>query len=267
MQPFYLHGEIKLLYYRLLLAAERIDAAELLFLLAQEKGVGAKALAAAEAVLREDKNRQPLAALAAATLPKLPKILQQKILAISELNELAAQLAQEESVTDAVDLLCEHYKLAREDPELIRFRQIATSAPSLPAFAEHLRRHQDSLIYDERAEAVLLATLHAAKGLEFRAVFMVGCEEGLLPLRPRGELNPEAEQEHIQEERRLFFVGMTRAAEVLYLTGAKERLGFAGIEQRTPSRFLSEIPPELLKDPLTAQKQKKKRVRKQLSLF
>lgn len=267
VQPFYLHGEIKHLYYRLLLAAKRIDAAELLFLLAQEKGVGAKALAAAESVLSEDKDRQPLAALANAALPKLPKILQQKILAISELNELAARLAEEESVTDVVDLLCEHYKLDREDPELIRFRQLATSSPSLPAFAEHLRRHQDSLIYDDRAEAVLLATLHAAKGLEFRAVFMVGCEEGLLPLNPRSELSPEAEQEHLAEERRLFFVGMTRAAEVLYLTGAKERLGFAGLEQRTPSRFLSEIPPELLKDPLTAQKQKKKRVRKQLSLF
>jgi len=70
------------------------------------------------------------------------------------------------------------------------------------------------------------------------------------------------------EERRLFFVGMTRAAEVLYLTGAKERLGFAGVEQRTPSRFLNEIPPALLQDPLTVQnKPKKKRVGKQLSLF
>ncbi|MCI5164061.1 MAG: ATP-dependent helicase, partial [Candidatus Electrothrix sp. AX5] len=212
----------------------------------------------------EDKDWQPLAALAAAALPKT---LQQKILAISDLNELAVRLAEEKSVTDVVDLLCEHYELDREDPELIRFRQMATSSPSLPAFAEHLRRHQDSLIYDDRAEAVLLATLHAAKGLEFRAVFMVGCEEGLLPLTPRGELSLEAEQEHIQEERRLFFVGMTRAAEVLYLTGAKERLGFAGLEQRTPSRFLSEIPPELLQNPLTVQKQRKKRAGKQLSLF
>jgi superfamily I DNA/RNA helicase len=60
---------------------------------------------------------------------------------------------------------------------------------------------------------------------------------------------------------------MTRAAEVLYLTGAKERLGFAGLEQRTPSRFLTEAPPELLKNPLTVQKQRKKKAGKQLSLF
>jgi superfamily I DNA/RNA helicase len=61
---------------------------------------------------------------------------------------------------------------------------------------------------------------------------------------------------------------MTRAAEVLYLTGAEERLGFTGVEQRTPSPFLAEIPPELLHDPLSLQKQrKKKRSGKQLSLF
>jgi len=263
VQPFYLHGEIKLLYYRLLLAAERIDEAELLFLLAQEKGIGAKTLAAAESVLSQDKERQPLAALALAGAD-LSKAMQKRV---SELNELAARLTEQESVVEAVDLLCEEYALDREVPELIRFRQMAASAPSLPAFAEHLRRHQDSLIYDERAEAVLLATLHAAKGLEFRAVFVVGCEEGLLPLNPRSELSAETEQEHIAEERRLFFVGMTRAAEVLYLTGAKERLGFAGLEQRTPSRFLTEAPPELLKNPLTVQKQRKKKAGKQLSLF
>ncbi|MDU9048858.1 MAG: UvrD-helicase domain-containing protein [Candidatus Electrothrix sp. Rat3] len=267
MQPFYLHGEIKRLYYGLLLAAERIDAAELLFLLAQEKGVGAKTLAAAESVLSEDKDRQPLAALICATGAAgadLPKTLQKRI---NELNKLAVRLSEQESVVETVDLLCEEYHLDREDPELIRFRQMAISSPSLSAFAQHLRRHQDSLIYDERAEAVLLATLHAAKGLEFRAVFMIGCEEGLLPLTLRGELGSEAEQEHIQEERRLFFVGMTRAAEVLYLTGAEERLGFAGLEQRMPSRFLNEIPPELLQNSLTVQKQRKKSAGKQLSLF
>ncbi|MCI5220146.1 MAG: hypothetical protein D3914_13400 [Candidatus Electrothrix sp. LOE2] len=60
---------------------------------------------------------------------------------------------------------------------------------------------------------------------------------------------------------------MTRAAEVLYLTGAAERPGFAGLEQRIPSRFLSEIPPDLLRNPLTVQKQRKKKAGRQLSLF
>ncbi|MCI5210524.1 MAG: hypothetical protein D3910_17435, partial [Candidatus Electrothrix sp. ATG2] len=89
-----------------------------------------------------------------------------------------------------------------------------------------------------------------------------------LPLTLRSGLSKEAEQEHIQEERRLFFVGMTRAAEVLYLTGAKERQGFAGLEHRSPSPFLSEISAELLQNPPTLEKKRKnKRSGKQLRLF
>ncbi|MCI5132229.1 MAG: ATP-dependent helicase, partial [Candidatus Electrothrix sp. EH2] len=260
-QPFYLHGELKYLSYWCLLAVGRIDAAELLFLLGQEKGIGAKAVAAAEAVLSAHRDTEPLTALVKADLPE---VLQKIVIAI---HALATRLAEQESVVETVDLLCEEYHLDREHPELLRFREMAASSPALPAFARHLRRHQDSLIYDERAEAVLLATLHAAKGLEFRAVFLVGCEEGLLPLTPRRELSPEDEQEHFAEERRLFFVGMTRAAEVLYLTGAKERMGFSGLEQRRPSRFLSDIPPDLLKNPPTVQRRRKKKTGRQLRLF
>ncbi|WP_446010038.1 UvrD-helicase domain-containing protein [Candidatus Electrothrix sp.] len=264
VQPFYQRRESKQLYYWILLSTDHIDAAELLFLLAQEKGIGAKGITAAEAVLSAEKKGAPLDTLAA-NAADLPKNLQKRIAAF---QELASQMIQQKTAAKAVNLLCEEFQLNRDDPDLVRFCQMAASASSLSAFADHLRKHQDNLIYDGRAESVLLATLHAAKGLEFRAVFMVGCENGLLPLTSRSELSKEAELEHIQEERRLFFVGMTRAAEVLYLTGAKERLGFSGLEQRTPSPFLSEIPPELLQNPLILQKQrKKKRTGKQLSLF
>ena len=274
MHPFYLDGELKRLTYWCLLAADQIDRAELLFLLAQERGIGAKGLAAAEALLSvfsEHQHKDPLTALADTGCGKtdkadktdLPQAVQKRVKAM---QELAAQLMQQDAAVKAVDLLCQQYELDPEEPELVRFRRMATSSPSLPAFAEHLRRHQNSLIYDDRAEAVLLSTLHAAKGLEFRAVFMAGCEDGLLPLAPRTELSKEAEQEHLAEERRLFFVGMTRAAEILYLTGAKERMGFSGLEQRTPSPFLSEIPPDLLRDAPTIVK-KRKKAGKQLSLF
>lgn len=193
MQPFYLRGELKRLSYWCLLAAGQVDAAELLFLLGQEQGIGAKGLAAAEAVLSEHPDKAPLTALADAVNAQgvdLPKPVQQGIRAM---QELADRLLKEKSVAQAVDLLYAQYQLDsqatgpvpelnQETAELVRFRSMATSSPSLSAFARHLRRHQDSLIYDERAEAVLLTTLHAAKGLEFRAVFLVGCEEGLLPL-------------------------------------------------------------------------------------
>jgi superfamily I DNA/RNA helicase len=87
-------------------------------------------------------------------------------------------------------------------------------------------------------------------------------------LAPRTELDAEAEQEHIAEERRLFFVGMTRAAEVLYLTGAGERQGFAGVEQHAPSRFLAEVPADLLHNPPSPKSRKmKKRAGRQLKLF
>ncbi|WYD79487.1 MAG: UvrD-helicase domain-containing protein [Candidatus Electrothrix gigas] len=279
MQPFYLDGKLKRLTYWCLLATTQIDRAELLFLLAQERGIGAKGLAAAEAILgvfSEHQHKDPLTALAdagsgkadkadKADLPKaLPKAVQQRVKAM---QELAAQLRQQDAAVKAVDLLCQQYEVDLEEPELLRFRRMAASSPSLSAFAEHLRRHQDSLIYDDRAEAVLLSTLHAAKGLEFRAVFMAGCEDGLLPLAPRTELSKEAEQEHLAEERRLFFVGMTRAAEILYLTGAKERQGFSGVEQQTPSPFLSEIPAELLQTPPKPKNKRIKKVKKQLSLF
>ncbi|MCW5213299.1 UvrD-helicase domain-containing protein, partial [Desulfobulbus sp. TB] len=248
MQPFYLNGELKRLTYWCLLAADQIDRAELLFLLAQEKGIGAKGLAAAEAVLSEHQHIEPLTALTDTGCGKadeadLPKTVQKRV---KTMQEFVTQLMQQDAAVKVVDLLCQQYELDPEEPKLLRFRRMAASSPSLSVFAEHLRRYQDSLIYDDRAEAVLLSTLHAAKGLEFRAVFIAGCEDGLLPLAPRTELSKEAEQEHLAEERRLFFVGMTRAAEILYLTGAKERQGFSGLEQRTPSPFLSEIPTELL---------------------
>ncbi len=94
-----------------------------------------------------------------------------------------------------------------------------------------------------REGTVTLMTLHAAKGLEFPVVFMVGMEDGLLP-HARCLENPE----HIEEERRLCYVGMTRAKELLYLTRAEKRL-FYGMRRKTePSPFLDEIPEELVEE-------------------
>jgi DNA helicase-2/ATP-dependent DNA helicase PcrA len=89
-----------------------------------------------------------------------------------------------------------------------------------------------------QAEAVSVMTLHASKGLEFKAVFIVGCEEGLLPHILPGE---EHDAERIAEERRLLYVGMTRAERLLVLTHAARRPARGLIEERTPSRFLSEV--------------------------
>ncbi len=262
LQPFYLNGETKILYYWLLLAAEKIDQAELLTLLEREE-INKQDLVLAEQILAEqEKSNFPFADLLAAD--SLPEQLRH---CLEKIAGFATKLA-DESPAIAVDLVISHCKLNKEEPDLVRFRNMAISAVSLPAFAEHCRRHENSIIYDERAEAVLLATLHAAKGLEFKAVFLTGCEEGLLPLAPRTTLEPAAELEHLAEERRLFFVGLTRAAETLYLCSAGERQGFAGIEQQKVSSFLAEIPAELLNTPsFFKRKAKKKSPGKQLCLF
>ncbi len=82
-------------------------------------------------------------------------------------------------------------------------------------------------------------TLHNGKGLEFSVVFLVGMEEDLFP-----HMNAKDSEDALQEERRLCYVGMTRAKEYLYLTAAKFRFLWGGARLMRPSRFLSEIPPE-----------------------
>lgn len=93
----------------------------------------------------------------------------------------------------------------------------------------------------ERDEAVTLMTLHSAKGLEFPVVFMAGLEEGLFPhARSLGK------NQDMEEERRLMYVGITRAEEKLFLTYTKRRLIYGDYKYLMPSRFLDEIPPSLL---------------------
>ncbi len=96
---------------------------------------------------------------------------------------------------------------------------------------------------DAPEEAVTLMTLHNAKGLEFPTVFLVGLEENLLP--HRNSLN---RLEDLEEERRLFYVGITRAQDRLYLSYAEERETYGKREYTRPSRFLEDIPQELLKE-------------------
>jgi superfamily I DNA/RNA helicase len=96
---------------------------------------------------------------------------------------------------------------------------------------------------------VTLSSLHGAKGLEFDYVFLAGCEEGLLPhSRTLDAKATDANPQDIEEERRLFYVGVTRAREALFLSRARTR-GLRGkTVPRTPSRFVLEIPPELVEE-------------------
>lgn len=95
--------------------------------------------------------------------------------------------------------------------------------------------------WDPRADRVSLLTLHAAKGLQFPIVFLTGCEDGLLPLRWG-----RSRASDIDEERRLLFVGMTRAGTRLYLSYARQRTIFGGMRAGGPSPFLNDVAEELM---------------------
>jgi len=95
--------------------------------------------------------------------------------------------------------------------------------------------------WDEEENAVTMMTLHAAKGLEFPSVFIVGMEEGLFPHRRSFESQGEME-----EERRLCYVGMTRAKERLYLLRARSRNLYGTLQENSPSRFLADLPAHLI---------------------
>ena len=108
----------------------------------------------------------------------------------------------------------------------------------LAAFGHHLRRYAEAAVYDERAEAVALMTLHSAKGLEFPVVFLAGAEEGLLPCSLWNDVD-------VEEERRLCYVGVTRAKERLILSASNNR-PWVGPSPRPLSRFIGEMPAKLL---------------------
>lgn len=128
-------------------------------------------------------------------------------------------------------------------------RSVALTFPALTQFLEnvalveqeHMPDHSSTSSGQVHKDAVTLMTLHAAKGLEFPVVFMVGMEEGLFPhsrsLMDRNEL---------EEERRLCYVGMTRAKQRLFLTFARQRLFFGQRSSNTVSRFIFELPESVL---------------------
>ena len=132
-------------------------------------------------------------------------------------------------------------RAAQPDADLPRLalalRQLAErSGTGLDAFTSELALGVDADLWDPRAERVSLLTLHAAKGLEFRVVFLAGCEDGLLPFR----FGPDEPVDEA-EERRLFFVGLTRARDLLHLTHARRRYWQGELRDRRQSPFLAAI--------------------------
>lgn len=127
-------------------------------------------------------------------------------------------------------------------------QSVATTHPQLDDFLENIALVQQEYSMQEKNKkdevktGVRLMTFHASKGLEFQAVFLIGFEEGILP-----HSNSMLDENSIEEERRLAYVGITRAKEYLYITYATQRLYFGKSSLNEPSRFMLDIPKNLIK--------------------
>ncbi len=141
-------------------------------------------------------------------------------------------------------------------------RQAEVGAGDTAEFLAQMALKSDLDALDPRAERVTLMTLHASKGLEFPVVFIVGCEANLLPYRPEGR--PPSPEE---EERRLFYVGLTRSREKIFLTRAHRRTLFGRTRVQEPSPFLKEIEDHLRQVTVSPRKPLSEKNRTQLNLF
>src|SRR6202034_820845 len=142
------------------------------------------------------------------------------------------------------ELVSEHNHEA--DGRIENLAELATQAADFDdvmGFLETVALVADSDELDSDGTRVSLMTLHTAKGLEYPAVFVVGLEDGIFP-----HLRSLSEPADLEEERRLFYVGITRARRHLNLSHAWSRTIFGRTQQNIPSRFLGEVPAELIKD-------------------
>ncbi len=175
---------------------------------------------------------------------------------IRELQNDALNMSLTELVDDVLDKSGMKHELEVEktlDSELrlenlMEFKSITasfearTGSVNLGDFLDEISLVADISEHEENDDVITLMTLHSAKGLEFPIVFITGMEEGIFP---HSNAFMEGE-EGIEEERRLCYVGFTRAREKLYLTNAKKRMLYGKTTQNPPSRFISEVEDGLL---------------------
>ncbi|TVQ66516.1 MAG: hypothetical protein EA360_05415 [Balneolaceae bacterium] len=124
----------------------------------------------------------------------------------------------------------------------IAYYQQNNKKPSLSAFLQEISLITDTDKYDETKPAVTLMTVHASKGLEFPVVFIVGLEENLFPMGAR-----DGEEANIEEERRLFYVAITRAQKRLYFSFSRMRFKYGEEQRQARSRFLNEVDPGVVR--------------------
>jgi len=174
---------------------------------------------------------------------------------IENLTKLSESLSLTELIDEVLDKSGMKEELTKNQilenelrlDNLMEFRSITenyqnvTGSVNLSDFLDEVSLIADITEHKNDDDAITLMTFHSAKGLEFKVVFMVGMEEGLMPHQ-----NSFDESDGIEEERRLCYVGITRAKERLYITNAKYRMLYGHDMANPPSRFISEISPEYI---------------------
>lgn len=172
---------------------------------------------------------------------------------------MEAEQSGDYSLAELYNLILEHtdyekyLKTEKDNPDvrienieelssnIIKFEEDYAEEASLSNFLEEISLQTDIDNYDAEADSSVMMTLHSAKGLEFPVVFIAGLEESVFPSIAT-MMNPD----ELNEERRLAYVGITRAKEKLYITKAKSRMLMGHTSYNKVSRFVNEIPPELL---------------------
>ena len=245
---FYKRKEIKdLLCYLRLISNHQDDVSLERVINVPKRGIGDTSINNLRSLAR-DKNECMFKCLSK------PKEVEFKKL-ILELTEDAKDL----DLTELIDVVLEKSGMKEELEKehtleadirlenLMEFKSITenyqkeTGTVNLEDFLEDISIVADSSEHQTLDNAVTLMTMHAAKGLEFKVVFLIGMEEGIMPHSM--SLNEESE---LEEERRLCYVGITRAKERLYITNAKRRMLFGNTNMNPPSRFIAEIDGNLI---------------------
>lgn len=255
--PFYMGSSLRPLYY-LVQATNGTDEISLwLSLFGALKGVGATTLDLLESKLPLRGDFLSLVA-PLLTSPATRQACQALAVLIKEFRQTAVQ----SGIAVAVRSVMPVFHLEPSDEGVLRLLQLADGFGSdLSAFSHHLQQYAAATVYDQQAEAVALMSCHSAKGLEFPIVFMAGLEEGIFPCTLMGP--PDSE-----EERRLFYVGLTRAKERVIMTASAYR-AWMGQGAREVSRFVSELPEELIERPdsKTYRRRTRQDVTVQMELF
>lgn len=136
---------------------------------------------------------------------------------------------------------------------IARYLELFPEETHITQFLHHMALASADEAKKDDPNTVTLMTLHIAKGLEFPVVFVTGLEEGLFPHSPGGNTSDPNELD-LEEERRLFYVGMTRAEKKLFLSYAKQRKVWGQNQFQAPSRFLKEVPEDYLKNRISSPK-------------